>query len=377
MSEAREKAKEARALIAKNIDPREHAIEQAQIAEEKCVEAERQRREHSRQSERTIARMFDVYIEKMKESGKTSWREVERCLTRDAIPYIGDKPANEVAPDDISELIARLIGRGAKVQANRLHSYLKAAFNAGIKHDASPAARGSDIRFNIIVNPVDKVERDTNAENVDDRELSFTELKELWNYQGDAISARNLLMLKLIILMGGTRPGEISGAKIDEIDLENRLWSFPPLRIKNRRWHLLPITDLAANLIKEAIEQTNRRDVYLFPNRDSRDRPINSSTLPHSVEDFCRVAEFERFQPKDLRRTVKTRMGEISIVKFIRDVIQNHARTDVSSKHYDRWEYLPEKREALEKWAEYLERIVASENVIPLRNVRARITHSS
>ncbi len=62
--------------------------------------------------------------------------------------------------------------------------------------------------------------------------------------------------------------------------------------------------------------------------------------------------------PKDLRRTVKTRMGEIGVLKSVRDRIQNHALVDVSTKHYDRYDYLPEKREALEAWCDHLERII-------------------
>jgi len=61
------------------------------------------------------------------------------------------------------------------------------------------------------------------------------------------------------------------------------------------------------------------------------------------------------FTLRDLRRTIKTRMGELGINKSIRDIIQNHALNDVSSKHYDRWDYMPEKQEALEKWCNHLE----------------------
>lgn len=61
-----------------------------------------------------------------------------------------------------------------------------------------------------------------------------------------------------------------------------------------------------------------------------------------------------KFVPRDIRRTVKTRMGEIGISKEIRDRIANHAFTDVSSKHYDRYDYLTEKREALEIWCTWL-----------------------
>ena len=59
-----------------------------------------------------------------------------------------------------------------------------------------------------------------------------------------------------------------------------------------------------------------------------------------------------------MRRTAKTRMGEIGIDKTVRDRVQNHALTDVSAKHYDRWDYMPEKREALLKWAACLEDLV-------------------
>jgi hypothetical protein len=48
-------------------------------------------------------------------------------------------------------------------------------------------------------------------------------------------------------------------------------------------------------------------------------------------------------------------MGEIGIDKTVRDRVQNHALNDVSAKHYDRWDYMPEKREALLKWAACLE----------------------
>ncbi|MEJ1497481.1 MAG: site-specific integrase, partial [Candidatus Sedimenticola sp. (ex Thyasira tokunagai)] len=58
--------------------------------------------------------------------------------------------------------------------------------------------------------------------------------------------------------------------------------------------------------------------------------------------------------PKDLRTTFKTRGGEIGLSKEIRDRLQNHAFSDVSSKHYDMWSYLPEKREAVEEWCAQL-----------------------
>jgi hypothetical protein len=53
---------------------------------------------------------------------------------------------------------------------------------------------------------------------------------------------------------------------------------------------------------------------------------------------------------RDLRRTWKTLAGKAGVSKEIRDRIQNHALQDVSSKSYDRWNYIPEKCEGMEKW---------------------------
>jgi integrase len=57
---------------------------------------------------------------------------------------------------------------------------------------------------------------------------------------------------------------------------------------------------------------------------------------------------------RDLRRTWKTLAGKAGISKEIRDRIQNHALGDVSSRHYDRWSYMPEKRAAMKKWDAYV-----------------------
>lgn len=53
---------------------------------------------------------------------------------------------------------------------------------------------------------------------------------------------------------------------------------------------------------------------------------------------------------RDLRRTGKTLAGKAGVMKEIRDRIRNHALHDVSSKNYDRWNYMPGKRGGMKKW---------------------------
>ena len=64
---------------------------------------------------------------------------------------------------------------------------------------------------------------------------------------------------------------------------------------------------------------------------------------------------------RDLRRTWKTLAGKAGVSKDIRDRIQNHALHDVSSKSYDRWTYMPEKREGIGKWDQFVRAMLAKD----------------
>ena len=59
--------------------------------------------------------------------------------------------------------------------------------------------------------------------------------------------------------------------------------------------------------------------------------------------------------PRELRRTWKTLAGKAGLTKVERDLLQNHAAHDVNSRHYDRYDYLHEKRAAVAKWSEWFQ----------------------
>ena len=60
-------------------------------------------------------------------------------------------------------------------------------------------------------------------------------------------------------------------------------------------------------------------------------------------------------------------LGELGIAKDVRDRLQNHAYMDVSAKHYDRYDYMAEKRAAAERWCDFLEVTISGGNVVPIR----------
>jgi hypothetical protein len=65
-------------------------------------------------------------------------------------------------------------------------------------------------------------------------------------------------------------------------------------------------------------------------------------------------------------------MGELGLSKEIRDRINNHALNDVSSKHYDRYDYLKEKQNALDAWGQRLEQIVSTSDLSNVITINAK-----
>ena len=64
------------------------------------------------------------------------------------------------------------------------------------------------------------------------------------------------------------------------------------------------------------------------------------------------------FSPRDLRRTFKTIAGSFGIPLEMRNRLQGHALTDVGTVHYDRYDYLTEKRMAMQTWIDGLTKII-------------------
>ena len=54
-------------------------------------------------------------------------------------------------------------------------------------------------------------------------------------------------------------------------------------------------------------------------------------------------------------------MGALGISKADRDRYHGHALTDVSSRHYDRHDYMDEKREVVSRWEIYLIELIGKD----------------
>lgn len=333
LGEARMRAREARRLIDQGVDP------QAQRAQ-KQEEARRQG---------ALAQLIQIYLAQLRSRGRRSADKVRCALAANVPPSLADMPARDVQPAHIRAILHPVIKRGARVQANRLRSYLHTLFRVGIQYDNDPENLEASVLFGIQQNLVTNVPRNAEVEVAQNRVLSWDEIRRVWNDENISLPYRLALRL---ILTTVQRPGEVIGAAWAEFSLEQRLWNVPSVRTKNTRENLIPLSPLAMEQLTE-LQRLYPGSLWLFPghHNPTARKPLLVGTLSNVVQQYCEASGTEKWVLKDLRRTIKTLMGELGISKEIRDRLQNHALQDVSSRHYDRFDYLDEKAHALHQWS--------------------------
>ncbi len=347
LREARLKAAEVRALVDDGKDP---AIEKRLVVKNRIEQ----------RNLGTLGDLLDLYISDLEIDGKRSAKEVKRIKKRDVPAALLQRPAHLISKDDILDILTPIAQRGAPVHSDNVRAYLRAAFVLGLNAQSTTRWRGKAKAFNLTHNPAATVKKTLSRKPRGIRALSPEEIQQFWN--SELLTPPMRLALKLI-LSTGQRVEEVLHAPWSEFDQARMLWTIPGERRKTRgkthEPHLVPLTSHHLGLLQEIQQATNHVN-YLFPARGS-DNPRRYDSLTHAVRIFVIKSGMQSFSPRDLRRTFKTVAGSMGISLEMRNRLQGHALTDVGSVHYDRYDYLPEKRNAIQTWIGGLERMIGED----------------
>ena len=307
----------------------------------------------------SLKRLCDAYCDRMEADGKTSAKEVRRCLGFACDAIGGHRLAGEVDPSDISAYLGKLYANGTPVAADRVRAYLSAAFNFGMKsaHDYRQELRQA---WGIKANPVQAVPKDTGASQPRDRALTATEIAVVWHGFSDARFAVETVAAVRLLLCTGQRVLELLRVEAHEIDLVDKVWRMPAAKTKmGAAPHVVPLPDLAVEVFGQLIAK--RKDGFLFVGLkgDVIEHQVINRALGRWQSGLTDDAKMEAFQTRDLRRTWKSRAADAGVDRFTRDLIQQHAMGDTGSKHYDRADYLGQTRDAMVKWNDWLVSVLA------------------
>lgn len=318
----------------------------------------------------TFQEVMDGYITKLNGEGAASVDDVKWSFNHyvsEPFPNLIKLPAVLIGPGEIRDIIAKMIANGVTTYCNRLRSQLHAAFQVALEQEFNPRSYQKDnVKFGIKNNPVASVPVQADWEQPGDRALSVAELAHLWQMLPEQLSVVTSELIKFLIASGGQRPEQL-------LSTERRNYLKDHLIIRNKKGrgaegerslHVVPYNKLMRQSLK-AMDEIKSTSLYPFEGKVP-DSSLHANSLSRAVTKlYSRHSDKFNgpFTMRDLRRTCKTLMGVAGLNKELRDRIQGHAFNDVSSKHYDRYDYFKEKKSGLDRWNTWLHKNVLVANV--------------
>lgn len=325
--QARKSALEARELIAQRIDPQEHKEQKLQ--------------EHKAIHEHTFLNISKEWFEIKKHDVTPDYAvDIWRSLELHIFPYLSDTPVKQITAPQVIELLRPIEAKGSletvKRLIQRLNEVMGYATNCGF----------------ISANPltgIRKAFKKPKKENM--ASLAPAELPELIEAIANANIKRTTRCLLEWQLHTMTRPSEASGARWDEIDWEEKIWTIPAERMKKRREHRIPLTEQMLAILEVIKPISSHRD-FIFPSDRDPKKPCNSQTANMALK---RMGFAGRLVSHGLRSLASTTLNEKG---FDRDLIEAslaHVDDNQVRSAYNRTDYLERRRPMMSWWSGHIE----------------------
>jgi integrase len=261
--------------------------------------------------------------------------------------------ACDFTSDDARRIIYKVWNEGKRDGALSLKSGLSSMFKYGIDYDSGPERFGKPPLFNIKTNPI----RDITLKHKSkpgSRWLNEDEIKQIWYTTDIPTMLQNYF--KLQISLGGQRIIELLHSNISEFNFKDRIFTIPKDRIKivKRGDHVVPIGTIAETVYNQCLQHRSANG-FLFQAKTKTKKPLAYSSLSIMLDEWLKSQDqIEKFTLRDIRRTCKTLMTKAGINPDHRDQLQQHFKKDVATINYDRYDYLKEKRQAMQQWDKFL-----------------------
>ncbi len=351
LKQARDLRNEATELLAIGIDPNEHKkTEQVKQLEQVIAE-------QNQTDLMTFSQLFELWHRHNSESWVYAHsRDIRERIEKHLLPGLGSLPLADIKPMDVIKVL-KLIEQGGRVETTkRIKQYTSRIFKFGVGFGHCEHNPANDLPDDIFQKSIRK-----NYAHTTDPKVLTQILKAIETYAGD-ISTKKALELGPYIFL---RSKEIAGIRWEEINLVNRVIEIPGERMKKKRAHIVPISSKVLEII-EYMRPLSGDCEYLFPSPRSQSRPLGEQTLNPALHrlGFKDVQTFHGF-----RHTASTMLNEMG---FMGDLIEKQLAHEEANKvrgAYNKAQYLPQRKEMMQAWADYLNGLKAGGDVIPLNKL--------
>ncbi|HEY2969009.1 MAG TPA: integrase family protein, partial [Casimicrobiaceae bacterium] len=308
----------------------------------------------------TVRALVAAYVAHLENKGKRRSAQDARNIFKNHLDTAGARPARELQPRDVTELLRHVVEAGKGRTAAKLRSYLHAAYALAIDADLNPDAPSDFIGFALDTNPVAPVDSLAQFSRAGDRTLSQDELFAYWGRLDSVTSLPARSALRLALLLGGQRPTQLLRLRRADVDMRaGRLMLYDTKGKRSKpRPHELPITEAAKAILEPCMASAAKLESeWVFTTTGKA--PTTPYTLTREVRDVAAAMlekreATEAFSLRDVRRTAETTLASLGVSQDVRAQILSHGLSGIQHKHYDRHDYRPEKREAIERWERWL-----------------------
>ena len=288
----------------------------------------------------TVEDLAKRYIEEHAKRKKRSWKKDEQILNREVLPLIGRKRVIDVKRQDVRDVLQPIIERNAPIRANHTLEVFRKMYNWAIQEKDMP-----------LVNPAAGITKPGEVKSRA-RFLSDDEFFRFWEaLDPTALGSHGAISFQLIALTMQREMGVLR-MRWRDIDLKEALWTIPENHAKNELEHVVPLGSFSIACLAKLKEAAVSGDIYVFQSSILTGDHVRRVFLEKRWIKIRETAKLIDATIHDLRRSGTTYMSKLKVPQFIKKKILNHVKrkkgdvTDI----YDRFEYLDEKREAIEKW---------------------------
>ncbi|MCV3807431.1 integrase arm-type DNA-binding domain-containing protein [Pseudomonas aeruginosa] len=348
LREARALRDEARALLAKGINPhldrkqKRHAVKLA--------------------SDFTFKAVYDAWVEhrskELKTGRNSTLSQIKRIFGKDVLPTLGKMSIYDIRRPQLLGVLARIEKRKAFTTAEKVRTWLGQLFRyALVVVEGMESNPATDL--DVVAEPKPPV---THNPYLRLPELpEFLQRLRLYNPRG----WQTQLGIRLLFLTG-VRTGELRLATPDQFDLDRGLWIIPPEIVKQLQDemrkagkrpqdvppYIVPLSLQAIEIVRYLLGVMRPAQKYLLSHRSDLKKRISENTLNAALK---RMGCEDRLTGHGIRGTISTALNEIGYPKIWVDAQLSHSDPNKVSSAYNHAKYVEPRRRMMQDWADRLD----------------------
>ena len=340
LSDARNRREDARKLLANDVDPA--TAKKVQKAAKAAL---------SENSFELVAREW--HTKNLHNWKQSNADKLLNLLQNDIFPWLGKRPVGEITAPELLQTIRRIEGRGVLETAHRTRALCGQIFRYAVATGRAQRDPAGDLR-----GALPAVKHKHHASITDPKAIGQL-LRDIAGYSGTFVVKCAFRLSPLVFL----RAGELRQAEWAEIDLDKAEWRIPASRMKMNTVHIVPLATQAVAILRE-LQPLTGSGKYVFPSTYTTTRPMCENTIRLALRRLGYTND--DMTPHGFRSMASTLLNEHG---FNRDAIERqlaHCERNGVRAAYNYAEYLPERRKMMQEWADYLDKLKAGAEVIPL-----------